>query len=146
MGSLLFCCLFPLVFEERPGVQDGRCCAGLQGRLCRVLVSEPSHPGSFLTEKGKKMPARNNFGDTAGLRLLRDSPVWSPRFKAKEPVLCSILLFLLMPTLWAIVTKYYILEVVSGRVFWPRRDTSAVWAETRGAVGLRSHLLGVNPE
>lgn len=55
-------------------------------------------------------------------------------------MLFSILPFLLLPTLWAIVIKYYVLEVFSGRVLWPRHDTSAVWAETHGIVGLISRV------
>lgn len=50
-----------------------------------------------------------------------------------------------LPTVWAIVTKYFILDVVSGGVLRPRHDASAVWAETHGIVGLRSNLTGLNP-
>lgn len=141
-----FCCLFPPVFEKRQGVWDGRCCPGLQGWLYCILLSEPLPHGVFHTEKGRKMHAQNNTADTERLRLLKDSPVWSPWFKAKEPgVLFHPTFPVFLPTVWAIVTKYYILDVVSGGVLRPRRDASAVRAETHGIVGLRSNLTGLNP-
>lgn len=81
--------------------------------------------GQFLLKREGKCTHKDNFGATFIKRLLlfarRDS---KPR--NQEPVLFAILPFLLLPTLGAIVIKYCILEVVSERVLWPRRDAFAV--------------------